>query len=210
MTLLAYEDIQEARSRPALDDRLVITPLLQPEQVGSASVDVRLGTEFLQLRRTSGAGLDPKKQPQGVVEEMLERLVVPLGEGLWLHPRHFVLAATFEYLRLPSDIGAYVVGRSSWGRVGLIVATAVMAHPGFTGCLTLELVNEGDSPICLYPGTRIAQLAFHRTDTATEHTYGEKDKYFAPIGPEASRLAREEPQIRRVEELANALRSRLV
>lgn len=210
MTLLAYEDIQEALSRPALDDRLVITPLLQPSQVGSASVDVRLGTEFLQLRRTSGAGLDPKKQPQGVVEEMLDRLVIPLGQGLWLHPRHFVLAATFEYLRLPSDIGAYVVGRSSWGRVGLIVATAVMAHPGFTGCLTLELVNEGDSPICLYPGTRIAQLAFHRADTPTEHTYGEKDKYFAPIGPEASRLAREEPQIRRVEELADALRSRLV
>jgi dCTP deaminase len=113
-------------------------------------------------------------------------------------PRHFVLAATLEYLRLPNDIGAYVVGRSSWGRVGLIVATAIMAHPGFTGRLTLELVNEGDSPIRLYPGMRIAQLALDKLDEPTEHAYGLKDKYFAPIGPEASRLSKERSEITRV------------
>jgi dCTP deaminase len=129
---------------------------------------------------------------------------------MWLHPGHFVLAATLEYLRLPNDLGAYVVGRSSWGRVGLVVATAMMAHPGFTGCLTLELVNEGDSPICLVPGVKIAQLAFHQLTEPTDHAYGDDDKYVAPIGPEASRLAKEQSSIQRLEELAAAIRSRLV
>ncbi len=128
---------------------------------------------------------------------------------MWAELRHFVLAATMEYLRFPADIGAYVVGRSSWGRVGLIVATAVMAHPGFTGALTLELVNEGDSPICLYPGVRIAQLALDKLDAPTAHAYGQADKYFAPIGPEPSRLSKEQPEIERVSQLASALRSRL-
>jgi dCTP deaminase len=206
---MAAEQIDAAMSRPDLDERLVVTPLLRDEQIGSASVDVRLGTEFLQLRRTRGSGLDPKERAQTVVEDMLERLVVPFGDGMWLHPRHFVLAATLEYLRLPADIGAYVLGRSSWGRVGLIVATAVMAHPGFTGCLTLELVNAGDSPIRLYPGVRIAQLALHKMEQATARAYGKEGKYFAPIGPEASRLPNEEGEIRRLDSLSVALQSRL-
>lgn len=206
---MSSEDIDAALTRPELDERLFITPLLDQKQVGSASVDVRLGSEFLELRRTTRAGLDPRKQTAANIEEMFERIIVPFGKGLWLHPGHFVLAATLEYIRLPADIGADVVGRSSWGRVGLIVATAVMAHPGFTGCLTLELVNEGDSPICLYPGVRIAQLALDKMDAPTEHTYGDADKYVAPIGPEASRLSREQPEIDKVDQLATALRSRL-
>lgn len=209
MSLMSREDIREALERDELERRLVITPLLDDEQIGGASVDVRLGSEFLQLRRTSGPGLDPKTQKQAAAKEMLERIVVPLGGQMWLHPRHFLLAATLEYIRLPADIGAYVVGRSSWGRVGLIVATAVMAHPGFAGCLTLELVNEGDSPICLYPGMRIAQLALEKMDAATAHAYGETDKYFAPIGPEGSRLWKDRPELARIESLTTALGRRL-
>jgi dCTP deaminase len=209
VSLMGWEDIDCAMKRDNLDERLFITPLLKPNQIGAASVDVRLGSEFLQLRRTSGAGLDPRTQTPAELDEMLERIVVPFGKGMWLHPSHFVLAATLEYIRLPADIGADVVGRSSWGRVGLIVATAVMAHPGFTGCLTLELINEGDSPIRLYPGVRIAQLELDKLDAPTDHAYGAQDKYFAPIGPEASRLWKEQPEIARIEELATALQSRL-
>ena len=209
MSLMGSEDIRQAMARQALHERLFITPLLDKKQVGAASIDVRLGSEFLQLRRPTGAGLDPRTQSAVDVADMFEQIVVPFGKGLWLHPGHFVLAATLEYIRLPADIGADVVGRSSWGRVGLIVATAVMAHPGFTGCLTLELVNEGDSPICLYPGVRIAQLALDKLDAPTSHAYNDSDKYFAPIGPEASRLFLEQPEIKRTEALAAALRSRL-
>ena len=140
---------------------------------------------------------------------MQEHVVVPFGDGLWLHPRHFVLAVTFEFLKFPDDMGAYVVGRSSWGRLGLIVATAVFVHPGFRGCLTLELVNEGDSPIYLCPGFRIAQLAIHRLGNPAPPREAEVEKYLAPVLPQPSRLASEQAEFGRIEALGSVLRSRL-
>ncbi len=166
MTTLGRTDLEEALREQDLDRRLIITPLLDPNQVGRGAIDLRLGTEFLVLRRTRRPGIDPVEQSQDDIDEMQERVVVPFGEQLWLHPRHFILAATLEYLALPDDLSANVVGRSSWGRLGLIVATAVFVHPGFRGCLTLELVNEGDTPIALSPGSRIAQLTLHRLEHA--------------------------------------------
>lgn len=210
MTLLRHEDLKRAQNRRRMSKRLVVTPLLEDSQIGEASIDLRLGTEFLLLRRTVESGLDPEKLSQGEFDAMQERIVVPYGEDIWLHPRHFVLAATLEYLRIPDDLGAYVIGRSSWGRVGLIVATAIMIHPGFTGCLTLELINDGDSPIKLYPGARIAQLAVHSMRRATKTPYGPDGKYQAPIAPQASRLAKEKDEAARFSALSASLRTRLL
>lgn len=210
MTLLGREELEHAiYEEHDLDRRLIVTPLLERTQVGRGAVDLRLGTEFLLLRRTRRPGLDPSADSQQDVDEMQERVVVPFGEKLWLHPSHFVLAATLEYLRLPDDMGAYVVGRSSWGRVGLIVATAVFVHPGFRGCLTLELVNDGDSPIALSPGLRIAQLAVHRLEKPAPEREGEEEKYLAPVRPQPSRLASERTDFTRLSALGEALRSRL-
>ena len=210
MTLLRHEALWDAMRRPIFE-RLVVTPLFDPdEQVGEASIDLRLGTEFLVLRRTLEAGLDPTAFSERQMDEMQERIVVPYGKTIWLHPGHFMLAATLEYLRLPADLGAYVLGRSSWGRVGLIVATAIMVQPGFKGCLTLELVNDGDSPIKLYPGARIAQLAVHTMNVPTDHPYGPKGKYEAPIAPQASRLAKEAAEAGRFVELRDSLRRRML
>ena len=210
MTLLKHEDLWEAIKDRPLSTRLIVTPRFDDGQVGEASIDLRLGTEFLVLRRTLDAGLDPTKLSQTDIDHMQERIVVPYGKEIWLHPGHFMLAATLEYLRLPDDLGAYVLGRSSWGRVGLIVATAIMVQPGFKGCLTLELVNDGDSPIKLYPGARIAQLAVHRLTGPTEHPYGPKGKYEAPIAPQASRLAKEARDSQRFDKLSQALRERML
>jgi dCTP deaminase len=140
---------------------------------------------------------------------MQERVVVPFGEHLWLHPRHFILAATLEYLALPDDLSANVVGRSSWGRLGLIVATAVFIHPGFRGCLTLELVNEGDSPIALLPGSRVAQLTLYRLENPIPSEADDIDKYSAPVRPQASRLPAEHGEFDRLKKLGKELRSRL-
>ena len=210
MTLLGREDLKQAiLEEERLDRRLVITPLLEEEQIGRGAVDLRLGTEFLLLRRTQRPGLDPAEQSQEDVDQLQERSVVPFGGEFWLHPSHFVLAATLEYLRFPDDMGAYVVGRSSWGRVGLIVATAVFVHPGFCGCLTLELVNDGDSPIRLSPGARIAQLAIHRLESPAPRSEDEAEKYRAPVRPEPSRLAGERDEFERLTALGDALRTRL-
>lgn len=210
MSLLGTIDIRNAMERP-LVERLVVTPLLDPAQVGSASIDLRLGTEFLLLRRTRRAGIDPGSASQKTVEDLQERVVVPMGEKFWLHPQHFVLAATFEFIRLPNDLGAYVNARSSWGRLGLVVATAIFVQPGYAGCLTLELVNEGDSPIALYPGLKVAQLAIHSLGTPTDRPYGfhHQDKYVSPTRPQASKVTGDAGETDALEKLGARLASRL-
>jgi dCTP deaminase len=193
VTLLHHEALDAAMRRPEVRDRLILMPLLdRGKQIGPASLDLRLGTEFLLLRRTERPGLDPGTQVQQTIDAMTTRVDVAIGDCLWLHPGQFVLGATLEFIQIPRDLGAYVVGRSSWGRDGLLVATAIFVQPGFAGCLTLELVNHGETPIALYPGSRIGQLAVHALPSETEHHYGRgDDKYVGPTGPQVSHLAKE-------------------
>jgi len=205
MSLLHHEALTEAIKDPNLDRRLVVMPLIDEAQIGPATLDVRLGTEFRVLRRIDDAGLDPGAGDEAHVERMQEHVTVPIGESLWLHPGQFLLGSTLEYLRFPSHLGGYVVGRSSWGRVGLLVATAIMVQPGFGGNLTLELVNHGEGPIALYPGCRIAQLAVHALPGDTGHVYG--GKYVGPIGPEVSRLTKERAEIEKLADVADKLKS---
>lgn len=149
------------RGRTAADP-LVITPTpdLQAEgQQGSASVDLRLGTWFVSLRQARMTHLSVD-QP-GAPEQLTQMHYVPYGSSYVLHPGGFVLGVTIEWLRIPHNLAAYVIGKSSWGRRGLIIATATGVHPGFKGCLTLELSNIGEIPIELKPGFSLCQLFFH-------------------------------------------------
>jgi dCTP deaminase len=136
-------------------------------QSGAASIDLRLGCWFLTLRQTRVPLLDIYESRERVPSEakLAKTHYVPLGEHFILHPRGFVLGVTLEWISLPGDLAGYVVGRSSWGRRGLIIATATGVHPGFTGCLTLELTNVGEIPISLQPGTTVCQLFVHTVDT---------------------------------------------
>lgn len=204
MTLLRYEALMEALDTESLERRLVVMPMLDRDtQVGPASIDVRLGTRFRVLRRTEGSGVDPRRDLQAELERGQDEVTVAFGQPLWLHPGQFVLGSTLEFLRFPSHLGGYVVGRSSWGRVGLLVATAIMVHPGFAGSLTLELVNHGEGPIALYAGTRIAQLAVHSLDDATARAY--LGRYVGPTGPEIAKLETERREIEVIERVAARL-----
>lgn len=147
-------------------DPLVITPqpsIQELEESGSAAVDLRLGTWFVTLRQSRTPGLDVSGQSGDEPGEsrLTRKYYVPFGEAFYLHPHHFVLGVTLEWIRLPKNIAGYVVGKSSWGRRGLIIATAVGVHPGFAGCLTLELSNVGEIPIAIRPGLQICQLFLH-------------------------------------------------
>jgi dCTP deaminase len=207
VTLLHWEDLKEAIECEDLARRLVVMPLMDfDKQMGPASIDLRLGTEFRVLRRTDESGLDPGDQPQAAVERMTTSVNVEIGNKLWLHPGQFMLGATLEFLRVPPHLAADVLGRSSWGRVGLLVATAIFVQPGFSGCLTLELVNHGESPIALYPGCRIAQLVVHALPSDTKHYYGrDQDKYLGPTGPQISHLAKEAAEIAHLREIGRSL-----
>ena len=214
MALLHHEALQEVLDETDdWDKRLVVTPLLDGDQIGEASIDLRLGTDFLLLRRTLRSGVEialeengdevTEDQLQARVDSLYDQRTVAFGEGLWLHPQQFALGATLEFVRIPPTLGAYVLSRSSWGRLGLLVATAVMVQPRFTGALTLELVNAGDSPIKLYPGVKIAQLAVHSLPGTME--FEKKRSYEWPTGPQAAKLGSDQKQLRKIRELGDVL-----
>jgi len=149
------------------DDPLAISPLPNLEELeksGSASVDLRLGTWFVSLRQTRMTHMAPDDLMGPSHPQLSRSHYVRFGAYYTLHPRNFVLGSTLEWIRLPKNVAAYVIGKSSWGRRGLIIATATGVHPCFTGCLTLELTNVGELPICIYPGISICQLFFHQVD----------------------------------------------
>lgn len=181
------EETLYKRMKDPLENRLIVTPLLSAEQVRGASVDVRLGTDFILMKRSARGPIDPMEMEEGA-QDYQERVRVEVGDKMILHPNQLVLGATLEFLQVPNDLMAYVIGRSSWGRLGLIVATAVMVSPGYRGSLTLELANLGDTPVYLYPGTRVAQLVFHSV-TDSGLAYQSRGKYTGPVGPEFSKLS---------------------
>lgn len=157
--------LQEGSKRQNADP-LVITPkpnINKLQDEGSSSVDLRLGTWFVTLKqaRLSHLGIGN----YGYDEKLTNVEYVRFGRGYVLHPKSFVLSVTMEWLRLPTNIAGYVIGKSSWGRRGLVIATATSVHPGFKGCLTLELSNLGELPIEIRPGTRICQLCLHYAQT---------------------------------------------
>ena len=173
MILKANKIAQELDSPSDRDDPLIITPRPKLEDLrssGAASIDIRLGCWFLACRPSRTEILDVYKQDANAPNEakLTKSYYVPFGEGFILHPKAFVLGVTMEWIRLPSNLAAYVIGRSSWGRHGLIIATATGVHPGFTGCLTLELSNIGEIPIKIKPGTTICQIFIHQVESGDQ------------------------------------------
>ncbi len=165
--------------------RLVVAPRRSTLEVSGATVDVRVGKGFIVFRR-SGTRAFNAIAAKGNPRDMQDLIQKDWGEEFILHPGELVLAATLEYLQLPDDLTAQVMTRSSYGRLGLLSATAVQVQPGYSGCLTLELVNLGQVPMALTPGERIAQLAFTSVYPQARDSHR---KYRFPVGPEFSRVA---------------------
>ncbi|MFA6178043.1 MAG: dCTP deaminase [Candidatus Methylopumilus sp.] len=168
MSCLNTAEIRARLEETNLKQRLVVSPLFSLEEQtkpGQASIDVRLGFEFALVSPSVVGAIDElEAQEPPIFANMFRKEYVTLGSGIVIHPHQIMLATTLEYIRLPGDLMAYVVGRSTWGRLGLIVATAVGIHPFFSGSLTLELRNLGETPLKLYPGQTIAQLFFHEVN----------------------------------------------
>lgn len=157
--MLGAEAIRARLRQRDLD--FAITPILDPSQISGSSVDLRLGPDLIVTKRETGAlAFDPAR-----TEDMRQRLADyqtyvrrPLGSAFYLHPGDFAIARSLEYVTLPDDLSGQAVGRSSWGRLGLVIATATLIQPKFRGTITLELANVGTVPLVLYVGVRIAQM----------------------------------------------------
>ncbi|ADE04157.1 dCTP deaminase [Haloferax volcanii] len=170
---------------------LVVDPIDDVDmQVQPASVDLRLGTEFLEFQRTNISCIHPNRESE--VSEYVRETHVPEGDDFILHPGDFVLGTTKERVEIPTDLLATVEGRSSLGRLAVVIhATAGIVDPGYEGQITLELSNLGTAPVALTPGMRISQLVFTEMKSPADRPYGVErgSKYQGQRGPQASRLS---------------------
>src|SRR5213082_837744 len=168
------------------DGRIEIDPydasLLQP-----SSLDVRVDRYFRVFHNARYPYIDVK-QPQ---EELTEQVEIVDDQPFILHPGEFVLGSTLERVGLPDDLVARLEGKSSLGRLGLLIhSTAGFIDPGWDGHVTLELSNVANLPITIYHAMKIAQLSFVRLTEAAEHPYGSSglgSKYQGQRGPTPSR-----------------------
>jgi len=176
---------------------LKIIPLIDLNQIGSTSLDIRLGTSF-QLYYPNRSGVIDFTENQTLVEARNNSFLIDLDfmDSFVLAPGNFILGHTMEYLCLPPTIAAELEGRSSYARLGIeIHMTASYIDPGFHGVLTLEIYNAGPNPIKLFPGLRIGQLRFFDCQKPTKD-YGRNPqaKYKGLLTPRGS-LHSNDPEI---------------
>ena len=166
--------------------RLVVDPLAD-DGIQPSSVDLHLDNLFRVFLNPTMDVIDVKADQ----EDLTELVKVPEDQFFVLHPGEFVLGSTSELVTLPDDLVGRIEGKSSLGRIGLLVhATAGFCDPGFSGHLTLELSNVANLPIRLYPGMKIGQVSFFEMTTPADNPYGKKSlgsKYQGQRGPTPSR-----------------------
>jgi dCTP deaminase len=165
--------------------RISIDPLF-PDCIQPASVDLHLGAEFLVFKNSGHTAID-LKQP---LDDMMEPVVISAKKPFIIHPGEFALGITYEIVGVANDMVGRLEGKSSLGRVGLIIhATAGYLDPGNKLKMTLELHNIANLPIILYYKMPIAQISFTPLSSKAEKSYGDKklnSKYFGAIKPQAS------------------------
>jgi dCTP deaminase len=186
VSVLADRDI-----RAELEAGRVRIDPYDPADLQPSSVDLHLDRSFRVFRNNRYAFIDPREaQP-----DLTELLEVRDDEPFILHPGEFVLGQTLEWVELPTDLVARLEGKSSLGRLGLLIhSTAGYVDPGWKGTLTLELSNVANLPIALYAGMRIGQISFFRMSSPVERPYGSSElgsKYQGQSQPTASAFHRD-------------------
>jgi dCTP deaminase len=170
--------------------RIEIEPF-EEASVQPSSVDLHVDRVFRVFHNARYPYIDVRKP----MEDLTEVVEVRDGEAFILHPGEFVLGSTTERIRLPDDLVARLEGKSSLGRLGLLIhSTAGYVDPGWDGYLTLELSNVANLPITIYPGMKIGQISFFRLTTAADSPYGSSQvgsKYQGQRGPTPSRFFEE-------------------
>ena len=170
--------------------RIVIDPF-DEACVQPSSVDLHVESQFRVFANSRYPYIDVKLE----MPDLTELVEVAEGEPFILHPGEFVLGSTLERVAIPDDMVARLEGKSSLGRLGLLIhSTAGYVDPGWDGYLTLELSNVANLPITIYPGMKIGQISFFRLTTTAQAPYGSKgtrSKYQGQRGPTASRFFEE-------------------
>jgi dCTP deaminase len=173
--------------REAIESGVIQIEPFEPSFVQPSSIDLRVSDGFRVFVNHRYSRIDPRA-PQSDLTQMV---TVSEDEPFMLHPGEFVLGSTLERVKLGNDVVARLEGKSSLGRLGLLIhSTAGFIDPGFEGHITLELSNVATLPIAIYPGMKIGQISFYQMTTEADLPYGSPElgsKYQGQSGPTASR-----------------------
>jgi len=169
------------------EGKLIFQPTLTNDQISPASIDLKLGPIFKTFNITKQYLLDIRKglpDKEFIVSRKLKN-----NEPFILHPNNFVLASTKEYVKVPNNIILKMEGKSTLARMGILVHTAGFVDPGFEGTLTLEISNQSNLPVALYPDMYICQIAVEYLSSPAEAPYNKRKKslYSKSIGPVAAK-----------------------
>ena len=185
MSVLSDRDI-----RASIESGAIVIRPYDPRDLQPSSVDLHLDRDFRVFRNNRYPYIDPRT-PQ---PDLTELVTIENDEPFILHPGEFVLGQTLEWTELPNDLVARLEGRSSLGRIGLLIhSTAGYVDPGWKGNLTLELSNVANLPIALYYGMSIGQISFFRMTSPVDRLYGSPElgsKYQNQSEPTASAIHR--------------------
>ncbi|NTH43006.1 dCTP deaminase [Agrobacterium rhizogenes] len=170
---------------------LFIEPLLETNQIGAVSVDLRLGYDFLVsiYSRKAFIGVDGDGDGSRGAERHFQGTRRDLGERFILYPNQIALATTLEYVCLPSNVFGDVIVRSSYARLGIQLNT--MLQPGYRGCISLELANHSNTPLELVVGSRLVQLRLYSISNELSYLNGDTRKYYGDVRPTVSRFDRD-------------------
>lgn len=186
-----------------------IDPFLDPElQIQPASIDLRLGHEFLTFNYTQTALIDPMDPT--TFDGLTTLVKLDDTQRFIVHPGEFVLGTTLEWLAIPTDLVGQLDGRSSLGRLGIIIhSTAGFIDPGFQGNVTLEISNLGNIAVALYPRMRVCQLSFEELSSAASQPYSSarRSKYQGQQLPTISRIFDDPEFVARRSRVAHEIRS---
>ncbi len=188
MDLLTKEEIMESlySSDP---NSLFIDPLLDEEQIGDVTVDLRLGYDFLVSILTRNPYIELQKRGGNLhrgISSFFQETRREIGDRFILYPNQVVLTTTLEYISLPNNTYADILSRSSYTRLGIHINT--MVQPGFKGCFPIELYNHGNNAIELITGSRICQTRFFTSSKGHDYySNGTHRKYYGNIRPTASK-----------------------
>jgi dCTP deaminase len=185
MPILSRSEIRERMKREVDNPTsLVITPLLEEDDaLDSDSINLRLGSYFLLPRFFQQPFFCPDSKSSSFLQVSVH---VPLGDYLVVPAHQTVLGATLEFIKLPRNVSGQILTKSSVARTFIVIETAPWIHPGYRGCLTLEIANVSNTPLLLYPGRFMAQLVL--MDVSPEEPAADErfnPKYLGPVYPEA-------------------------
>ncbi len=173
------------------EGKIVIEPLDDPElQIQPAGVDLRLDNEFRVFKLNSIPFIDTKKP----TDNYTEKIILRDDQPFIVHPHEFVLGKIKEYVKMPADLVGSVDGKSSLGRLGIVIhTTSSSVNPGWEGHLVLEISNLSRMPVAIYPGMRIAKLTFHKMTSAAERPYGDRKdaKYNKQVSVDETKVYKE-------------------